>query len=152
MDSGTSLATEKILAFPRADVRDESKLEITVVYTSVPFTLEALKTAAKLASRLSASITILVPQQVPFPLPLASPPVLLEFSERRFRTLAEHSPVETRVRLYLCRDAEETLKSVLSPHSLVVIGARHTFWPVREKRLARQLRRAGHEVILAEKE
>ena len=79
-------------------------------------------------------------------------PVLLDFSERRFSVIADKSPVETTVRLYLCRDRLETLTKVLSPHSLVVLGGRKRWWPTSEKRLAGKLRRAGHEVILAETE
>lgn len=129
--------------------RAESRLNIAVVYTSVEATLAALKHAGSLARRLRARITLLVPQVVPYPLPLASPPVLLDFNERRFRVIAEASPVETSVRLYLCRDRMETVEAALSPRSLVVLGLRKSWWPVGEKRLARRLRRAGHEVILA---
>jgi hypothetical protein len=46
----------------------------------------------------------------------------------------------------------ETLAAVLEPHSLIVLGARKRWWPTQEKRLARKLRRAGHEVILEEKD
>jgi len=46
-----------------------------------------------------ARITLLVPQIVPYPLPLTSPPILLDFNERRFRLIAEQAPVETTVRL-----------------------------------------------------
>ena len=60
------------------------------------------------------------------------------------------SGIGTGVRLYLCRDQTEALRSVLKPHSLVVIGGNRGWWPTREKRLARQLRRAGHEVVFAE--
>jgi hypothetical protein len=130
----------------------ESRLEISVVFTSVEYTIAALKKAAALANRLSARITLMVPQIVPYPLPLTSPPVLLDFSERRFRVIAAESPVETSVRLYLCRDRWETLNVVLKPRSVVVLGGRKTWWPTQEKTLARRLRRAGHEVIFAEME
>src|SRR6185436_19358236 len=96
-------------------------------------------------------ITLLVPQVVPFPLPLESPPVLLDWNERRFRVIASESPVDTTVRLYLCRDRRETLLSVLKPHSLVVVGGRRRrwWWPTSEEGLAKMLLRAGHEVIFA---
>ena len=42
-------------------------------------------------------------------MPITSPPVLLDFSERRFRVLAEESPVDTTVQLYLCRDKWDAL-------------------------------------------
>jgi hypothetical protein len=93
-----------------------------------------------------------VPQPVPYPLPLESPPVLLDWNERRFRVIASESPVETTVRIYLCRDRLETLASVLNSGSIVVLGARKKWWPTAEARLARSLRKAGHEVIVAELE
>lgn len=130
----------------------ESRLDVAVVFTSVESTIAALKRAGVLASRLCARITLLVPQIVPYPLALTDPPVPLYFSERRFRVIAGESPIETTVRLYLCRDRFETLARVLRPHSLVVLGGRKRWWPTAEKSLARKLRRAGHEVILEETE
>lgn len=152
------LAFERILqpstghpARPEAE-KTEQRLNISVIFTSVEATLTALKRAGTLASSLGARITLLVPQVVPYPLPLESPPVLLDWNERRFRVIASESPVETTVRIYLCRDSFETLASVLGAGSIVVIGGRKRWWPTREKNLARQLRRAGHEVVLTETE
>ncbi len=152
-----SLAFEKILApatgHPEPKTgQTESRLNIAVVFTSVDSTLAALKEAGALASSLGAQITLLVPQVVPYPLPLESPPVLVEFNERRFRVIASQSPVETSVRIYLCRDPLETLTRALSTGSIVVLGERKRWWPTREKKLARQLRRAGHEVVFKETE
>jgi hypothetical protein len=130
----------------------EHRLEVAVVFTSAAPTIAALKKAGALADRLGVRINLVVPQIVPFPLPLESPPVLLDFSEHRFREIAAESPVETAVQIYLCRDGWEMLKSVLAPRSLVVIGAHKRWWPTREKSLARKLRRAGHEVIFIETE
>jgi hypothetical protein len=153
-----SLALEKTLA--PAPARPEnppagetnSRLEVTVVFTSVEPTLRALKEAGALAERLDSRITLVVPQVVPYPLPLTSPPVLLDFNERRFSVLASQSPVETTVCIFLCRDRWEALQLALKPRSLVVIGGRKGWWLRPEKRLARQLRRAGHEVVLVETE
>ena len=153
-----ALAFEKVLARtagspePASAHQTDAGLRVTVVFTSVDATLAALKKAGVLASSLNAHITLVVPQVVPYPLPLNSPPVLLDFNERRFRVIASQSPVETMVRIYLCRDPFGTLKSILEPHSLVVLGARKRWWPTREKRLSKTLRRDGHEVILAETE
>ena len=128
-----------------------SKLDISVVFTSIEATLTALKEAGNLASSLAARITLIVPQIVPYPLPLTSPPVLIDFSERRLRVIASKSRVETRVSVYLCRDPLETLRSVLKPHSLVVIGSRKSWWPTAEKRLAAKLRHFGHQVVVTER-
>ena len=130
----------------------ETRLNIGVVFTSIDATLGALRKAAALAASLSAQITLLVPQVVPFPLPLTSPPILVEFNERRFRTLASQIPVPTGVLIYLCRDAQETLTGVLPPRSTLVIGGRRRWWPTYEMRLAKRLRKCGHEVIFTETE
>jgi len=131
----------------------DSRVEIVVIFTSVNSTLAALLHAGSLAHRLAGKVTLLVPQVVPFPLPLTSPPVLIDWNERRFRVIAESSPVDTKVRLYLCRDRDETLKQTLRLRSLVVLGTPKSWWPFTvEERLARKLRRWGHEVVLIEAE
>jgi len=153
-----SLALERMIApvtgVPARPFSEEtdSKLNVSVVFTSVDATLAALKEAGNLASTLGGHITLVVPQIVPYPLPLTSPPVLVDFNERRLRVLASGSRVEARVCIYLCRDPLETLKSVLKPHSLVVLGSLKRWWPTAEKRLAAKLRNAGHEVIVTERE
>jgi hypothetical protein len=130
----------------------ESSLNISVVFTSVAATSSALRKAGALAKSLDSKITLVVSQIVPYPLPLTSPPVLLDFQEKRFQEIAAASPVDIRVELYLCRDQLETLKRVLKQHSLVVIGGRKRLWPTREKNLVRKLRREGHEVVFIETE
>src|SRR5579884_3061729 len=131
---------------PAAPDTTKQPFEITVLFTSVHATVAALRCAGDLARRLNGRITLVVPQEVPYPLPLSSPPVLVEFNERRFRVIAEQARVETVVQVYLCRDRNQMIRSVLPPRSLVVLGFRHHWWPMAEKRLARGLRRAGHEV------
>jgi len=150
----TLLALEKTLqpkigrpATTEAREKDP-RLNISVLFTSVELTLAALKRAGELAHSLGARLTLLVPQIVPYPLPLESPPVLLDWNEQRFLVIARESHVETTVRIYLCRDRVEALESVLKPHSIMVVGARKRWWPTAEERLARKLRRSGHEVIL----
>jgi hypothetical protein len=99
-------------------------------------------------------ITLLVAQVVSYPLPLTSPPVLIDWNERRFQVIAEAGRVDTTVSLCLCRDRGETLKKVLGSRRLVVLGGRRKVVVVHraEKRLARQLKRSGYEVILIESE
>lgn len=129
-----------------------SKLDISVVFTSVDATLGALKEAGNLASNLGGRITLIVPQVVPYPLPLGSPPVFPDLKERRLRVIANNCRVEVRVFIYLCRDPWETLRSVLKPNSLAVVGCRKRWWPAAEKRLAAKLRRSGHQVVVTERE
>jgi hypothetical protein len=153
-----ALALERLLApttgYPAQapSIERDRKLDIAVVFTSVEPTLRALKQAGVLAHRLNSQVRLVVPQIVPYPLPLTSPPVLLDFNERRFFAVASESHVETTVCIYLCRDRWDALELVLKPRSLVVIGLRKRWWPTAETRLARGLRRAGHEVIVVETE
>jgi hypothetical protein len=152
-----SLALERMIApvtgvplRPRAEESD-SKLDISVVFTGVDATLQALKEAGDLAASLGGRINLIVPQIVPYPLPLTSPPVLVDFNERRLRVIANNSRVDTRVSIYLCRDPLDTLQSVLRPNSVVVIGTRRHWWPTAEERLAKKLRHLGHHVVITEK-
>ena len=153
-----ALALERMIApvtgVPARPLADESdsKLDISVVFTSLDATLTALKEAANLATNLAGRITLIVPQVVPYPLPLTSPPVLVDFNERRLRVIASNCRVETRVCIYLCREPLEVLQSVLKPHSLVIVGTHKRWWPTAEKRLAAKLRRFGHQVVVTERE
>jgi hypothetical protein len=125
------------------------KLELTVLHTGLSGTLGALRKAADLASGLNAHIRLLVPQVVPYPLSLESPPVLLEFNQRRFQAIAAAQAVETRVEIFLCRDVDALLAEVLPHGSTILIGARKRWWRTAEQRLARRLHRMGHHTILA---
>jgi hypothetical protein len=131
--------------------QSELRLNISVIFTSVECTLAALREAGRLASNLGGQITLVVPQVVPYPLALDALPVTAGFNERSFRTVAGASSISTTVRVYLCRDPEAAVLSALTPRSLVVIGGGKRWWPTAEKRLAGKLRRAGHEVIVAER-
>ena len=138
--------------YPTVSVAEETdqRLNIAVVFTSVRSTLAALKEAGDLASQLGARITLIVPEIVPYPIPLEAPPVPVAFNEHRFRVIANESPIETQVQIYLCRDRLVALKSALKPGSIVVLGGPKRWWPTKDERLARDLRGAGFEVVFKE--
>jgi hypothetical protein len=146
-----------LLPAPGYPIRPEAEspepcLNISVIFTSEEGTIAALSEAGKIGENLGARIALLVMQRVPFPLPLDDPPVLVDWNEDRLRDLASRSGVEPAVRIYLCRNPGETLRSVLQPGSIVVIGCRKRVWPTSDVRLARALRQLGHEVIVAKAE
>ena len=128
----------------------EHGLEISVIFTSFHATVAALKMAATLANGFRSHIRLVVPEIVPYPVPLNDPTVRREFREQKLREIACESPVDTTVLVYLCRDRLATLKAVLKPGSIVVIGGRRRWWPRAEKRLAENMRRLGREVFFAE--
>lgn len=127
-------------------------LEVAVVFTDPQSTLVALKAAAIFAENLNIGIRLIVPQVVSYAAPLEMPPVPPRIVEERLLALASRTWIDTRVEIYVCRNEAGTLLRVLKPHSVVMIGGRRRWWPCREKRLARALRRAGHEVIIPKSE
>jgi len=142
--------------------RPEGQLEIVVLHTTTAETLAALRAAGTLAQGLAAKIRLLVVQVVPFPLPVSEPSVNEDFTQRRFRTLAGESAIDTEVDICLCRDRWELLDSRLAPGSVVVIGcgrlpARKTGrWHriltalglTAEGSTVKRLKRRGHHVVV----
>lgn len=133
---------------PREHGIEQTGLEVTVLFTTATETAEALKTASTLAADLNARINLIGVQVVPYPLPLERPPVYVEYLRDRLRAIADGVTIPVQIRLYIGRDAAETLTSVLPVGSIVVIGSNRRWWPTRPKTLARHLQRHGHQVVL----
>jgi hypothetical protein len=130
-----------------APSREDGSLEVVVLHTSTQATLRSLRTAAELAAGLAARIRLLVLEVVPYPLEVESPRVPLEFTQRRFRTVASDARIDTLVDIRLGRDRRKMLESALKPGSVVVLerGA----WWTSEHRLAKRLERLGHQVVFS---
>lgn len=142
-----NLVRTKLPALDPARAGDGGKLDLKVIFTDLPRTAAALETARAMASGLSARITVLVAQVVPYPLPLGAPPVPVEFTRR----LMESVPADenTTVEILLCRDRYESLHNALPVDSVVIVGARRRhWWPSWERRLARILRHEGRRVLV----
>jgi hypothetical protein len=128
-------------------------LPITVVYTTQVGTLAALKTAAALARDLNGRLGLIVPEVVPFRLPIDQPRVSVDFLRKRQDELVTEAGLtagEIRVQICVCRDTKETLGRLLPTPSLVVLGGRRRLWPSRERRLETFLSRLGHHVIFVD--
>jgi hypothetical protein len=134
----------------RQSIGTGTRLDVTVVFTTSEGTAAALRTAGSLAKQLNGRVTLLAPVAVSWHVPFDQPPVATEWNRRRLETLARECPADTTVRLHLCRDGWDTLRRLLRPNSLVVLGGGKHWW-TREARLARKLRRLGHEVVVAER-
>ena len=126
-----------------------SELEVNLVYTHLPSAPKSLDIAGELARGLGARVTVHVAQVIPYPLALKSPQVPVLFAEQQLLAMAGEQPVDTSIRIYLCRDLTETIRQALKPDSVVIIEGRKRWWPTREHRLAATLRRDGHHVILS---
>ena len=137
---GTSEGTEAL----------RQQLEVVVIFTNTAGTLAALHMADRLAKRLDARVRLLLPYEVPYTLPLTKPAVPVEFLEGQLQAVACKVPLEISTHVFLCRDKRRTLRLILKPHSLVVIGGRKRWWPTEEQRLVRLLKKDGHHVVFAE--
>jgi hypothetical protein len=134
------------------DLKPGSALEVNVLFTSTWATIAAANVAGTLAHDLGARIRVIVPQVVPFPLPLSEPTVKPEFTANRIHEVLSRYPlgVDVDVQVCLCREKWSAALTALKPESLVLIGGRRGFWPTEESRLARALQRRGHEVVFVE--
>jgi hypothetical protein len=136
--------------------RAEPKLEVFVLFTDVPSTMSALRTAGQLAEGLSARIRLLALHCVPYPLAVDQPPVSVGFLDQRYRAMTNGCTLETAIEIFLCRDRWEALKSRLHPASVVIVGWRgrwwRPWWLTPEDRLVRKLRAEGHHVVRTSKQ
>jgi hypothetical protein len=126
------------------------RLELFVIFTDLVGTRVALQMADDLAQRLDAHIELLMPYEVPYPLPLGRPPVPVGFLEVQIRNLTCNTGLDIAASIYLCRDKMRILKLLLKPHCLIVVGGKKRWWPTSAQRTARELERDGHHVIFAE--
>jgi hypothetical protein len=109
-----------------------------------------LKAAVALAKGSGSRILMLVPQIVPYPLPLDAPAEPASFTAERYRTLLHQMRAEGEVRICLCRHADDILFQQLPSHATVVVGGAAGNWRAScEERLMRRLTRFGHRVMFA---
>lgn len=126
----------------------DRRLDVKVIFTDLAKTAAALRAARDMARDLGARITLIATQVVPYPLPLSSPAVSVEFTERQLESIAVEN---TTVEIFLCRDRSETIRRALPPDSLVILGSRKARWWrswTWEQQLARILRREGRRVLV----
>jgi hypothetical protein len=102
-----------------------------------------------LADGLRARIRLLVTEVVPYPLSLDAPDIAPEFTQRHFKTIAADARIDTRIDIRLGRDEAQMLESALKPGSVIVMGVRSGWWPTPERRMAKRLKRRGHQIIFA---
>jgi hypothetical protein len=126
--------------------------QVNVLYTSQSGTLAALKVASRLGLSLRTCPRVLRVYAVPYTVPLEKPVVATDFLEEQIRALARESPTEFTARIYLCREPRWTLRELFPPHSKIVIAGKKRWWPTKEQRWARLLRKEGHEVIFVNSE
>ena len=131
------------------DITAQTQATVYVMATSVDSMRVALTTGVPLARGSGARLVVLVPQIVPYPLPVDAPTDVTAFTERRYRELVHDARGEAEVRVCLCRTPRDVLR-LLPIASTVVVGGRvGPAWPSHEERLSRDLIRLGHHAVFA---
>jgi hypothetical protein len=139
---------------PDISLADQSseRLQVNVLYTSQSGTLAALKVASRLSANLGTHPKVLRLYAVPYTLPLERAAVPIDSLEEQLRALACESTTEFTARIYLCRESRWTLRELFPPHSVIVLAGRKRWWPTKEQRWTRVLKKEGHEVIFVNSE
>ena len=135
---------------PLLHVDDEQSgvLVFTILFTTVTDTLMVLHDMSRLLSQLRARIQIFVAYVIPYPLPIDKRTFNPDIRMRKLITLCKQMPITTRIDIWLCRDMLQCVHDGLTSRSVVLIGGRRSWWPLSfENRVARQLKKDGHEVI-----
>lgn len=128
----------------------DSGLDAHVIYTRHAATLSALSWVSRLGCKLGVRPAVLMFYVLPISLPLAWRFVPKGFLEGRVRALKESAFVDFSIRIYLCRSSRQSLRQILKPGSLVVVGGKRRWWPTDEQRLVARLRKEGHQAFLVE--
>ena len=133
---------------PSAGSERGPNVRIYVIFTDIIGTRAALLAATRLAYGLDLPLSLLAARSVPYPLPLESPPVSVEFTEHAMCSLVSDLDAEIAVQILLCREPQEALRDALGPEALVVIGKGKGWWRSRYRNLARRLRADGRHLVL----
>jgi len=121
-------------------------LEIVVPFTTPQLTRAALREAERLSAGLRAHVHLIKVQVVPYPLDLRHSPVSLDFL--RDQLMAMPCDLPAIVDIHFARDTHPALTAAMKPGAVIVLTSKRRPWRTREERLAAQLRRAGHEVLM----
>ena len=139
-------------SYEQIEQRRRSDLTTGVLWMVIPYTTPELTRAALrhagACSDLDVHVALVDIQVVPFPCSFDSPPVNKEFSERRLRQLLTETGLPGRAAVLYTRDWLEGFKRQIQPGALVILATKRRWWPTREDRLARNLTKAGHQVMV----
>jgi hypothetical protein len=123
---------------------------VYVVYTSIDGTLAAVRVAGDFARALGVPVTLIHFRSVPYALSVDQPNGVSPVETDGFVTLLRAEGLDTRVRVYLCRDPRRALPLAFRAHSLIVVAGRRSWWPTESERWRRTLEAAGHFVLFVD--
>jgi hypothetical protein len=121
--------------------------QVYVLFTSPEETLVAVRVAKRLANAIGGGVTVVHFRSIGFGAPLEHPAGLSPVETDAFKARLAAEDGGALVRVYLCRDARQAVRSVIDGRSLVVIGGRRGWWPTPSKRWRRTLEEYGYPVV-----
>ena len=125
-------------------------LDLNVVFTTFTAAAVAVRAATILTGDIHARLRLLVPEVVPYRLPLMLPPGIMALRRGQCAELESATRLEFCAHLFVCRNCFDLLNWVLAPKSLVLVAVRRHRWLSSEAVLARRLRRSGRDVLLVD--
>jgi hypothetical protein len=123
---------------------------VYVVYTSIDDTLAALRVAGDFARALGVPVTLIHFRTVPYVLSVDEPAGVSPLETDAFVTRLRAEGLDTRVRVYLCRDRRRAIPLTFKPHSLIVVAGQRSWWPTGPEWWRRTLEAAGHFVVFVD--
>jgi hypothetical protein len=121
--------------------------KVYVLFTNLDETLGAVRVAGRLASAMGSDVTVVHFRSIGFGSPLEHPAGLSPVETEAFRARLAAEVCDARVRVCLCRDARQAIRSVIDGRSLIVIGGRRGWWPTPSNRWRRMLEEEGYVVV-----
>jgi hypothetical protein len=121
--------------------------QIYVLFTDPEETLRAVRVAGPLAHAIGGDVTVVHFRSIGFGAPLEYPAGLSPVETDAFRARLAAVDGNASVRVWLCRDARQAIRSVIDGRSLIVIGGRRGWWPTPSKRWRRILEAQGYLVV-----
>ena len=121
--------------------------QVYVLFTDLEETLGAVRVARRLASAIGGGVTVIHFRSIGFGAPLEHPAGLSPVETEAFRARLAAEDCDARVRVCLCRDARQAIRSVIDGRSLIVIGGRRRWWPTPSNRWRRMLEAQGYLVV-----
>jgi hypothetical protein len=125
---------------------------VYVLFTDVEGTLRAVRAARGLVPAAGGPVIVVHMRPLDFGAPLDDPPGVSPAETDGFcdRLRAEDLEGRVEVQVCVCRDARRALPKVIRPHSIVLIGGHHRWWPTGADRWRRRLETSGHLVVFVD--
>jgi hypothetical protein len=123
---------------------------VYIVFTTIDETLAAARVARDLAAAMDVPLVLLHFQTVRFaPAPNLTTGISPVETEAVVAQLRAEG-VDTRVRVFCCRNERQAIPYAFKPHSLIVVAGHRGWWPTRSERWRRALETAGHFVVFVD--